>query len=113
MNLISSLFPFLFGKALRYPLITGLLIFSLVGMGWSYWQGRSGANERFEKARAEAILKDTRENQKLSEDAQRLVERAKDATDKRNEKTDAEIETIESLSRNQCLDVRLVDLGLQ
>lgn len=97
----------------KWPVITGLLLFSIVGMGWSYYQGRSGANERFEAAKYEAILKDTKENNKLSEEAQNIVERAKDATDKTNQKTDAEIQTVKGLSRMQCLDIKLSDIGLR
>jgi predicted negative regulator of RcsB-dependent stress response len=111
--MISSPMPFLLGKALKFPLITGLLLFSVVGMGWSYYQGRSGTSERFQAAKAEAILKDTKENQKLAEVAQKIVERAKDATDKTNQKTDAEIETVKGLSHMQCLDIKLVDIGLR
>lgn len=97
----------------KWPVITGLLLFSVVGMGWSYYQGRSGANARFEAAKTEAILKDAKENSKLSEEAQNIVERAKDATDKTNQKTDAEIEAVKGLSRMQCLDIKLVDIGLR
>ena len=111
--MISSLISLLFGKALRYPLITGLLLFSLVGMGWSYWQGRTGANAAFEKAKSEAILKNAKENEKLSQEAQDLIEKAKEATEKAEKKSDDEIEHIKNISPNQCLDVKLSDIGLQ
>ncbi len=97
----------------KWPVITGLLLFSVVGMGWSYYQGRSGANEGFEAAKSKAILRDTKENKELSEEAQNIVEGAKDATDKANQKADAEIETVKGLSRMQCLDIKLVDIGLR
>ena len=111
--MISSLMPFLLGKALKFPLITGLLLFSLVGMGWSYYQGMSGANAKFEKAKAEAILKNAKENEKLSQEAQDLIEKAKEATEKAGKKSDDEIKHIKNIGPNQCLDVKLSDLGLR
>lgn len=97
----------------KWPVITGLLLFSVVGMGWSYWQGRTGANAKFEAAKAEAILKNAKENEKLSQEAQDLIEKAQKATEKAGKKSDEEIEHIKNISPNQCLDIKLVDLGLQ
>jgi predicted negative regulator of RcsB-dependent stress response len=96
----------------KWPVITGLLLFSIVGMGWSYYQGQSGANEKHKAAKADAILKDAKENTRLSEAAQDIIERAKDATDKANKKSNSEIDTIKSLSPMQCLDIKLADIGL-
>ena len=102
-----------FGIARSFPLITGLLLFSLVGMGWTYYQGRSGANERFEKAKIEAILKDTKENERLSETANELVKEAEEAAEKSDKMTEIDIEKIKTINPSQCLDIKLADIGLR
>ena len=102
-----------FGIARSFPLITGLLLFSLVGMGWTYYQGRSGANERFEKAKIEAILKDTKENARLSRIADQIVKEAEEAAEKSNKMTETDIENIQTINPSQCLDIKLADIGLR
>lgn len=103
----------LLGLGRKFPLVSGLLLFSAVGFTYNFFENRGIANDAVRKAQSEAILKDTKENQKLSEEAQTIIERAKDATDKTNEKADTEIKTIKGLGSAQCLDVKLSDLGLQ
>lgn len=113
MSLLLKLLFSGVGVFRKWPVITGLLIFSFVGMGWSYWQGRSGANERFEKAKTEAILKDTQENIQLSKEAMQIVEKAKDETENIAKTVEAQIETIKNLGPSKYLDVKLSDIGLQ
>lgn len=102
-----------FGIARSFPLITGLLLFSLVGMGWTYYQGRSGANERFEKAKIEAILKDTEENNKLQQVAEQIVKEAEEAAEKSDKTTERDIENIKTINPSQCLDIKLAAIGLR
>lgn len=113
MSLLLNLLFSGVGVFRKWPVITSLLIFSFVGMGWSYWQGRSGANERFEKAKAEAIQKDTQENTQLSKEAMQIVEKAKDETEQTAKTVEAQIEAIKNLGPSTYLDVSLSDIGLQ
>lgn len=110
--MIEGLISLLIGKALRFPVITGLLLFSVAGMGWSYWQGRSGANERFQAAQAEAILKDAKENRKIVEETQADLEKLNNEISQVNKTEAKEIDKIEKLTPHQCLNLNLSDLGL-
>lgn len=108
------------------PLIVGVLqlttrywlplIFIVGGISlyaYGYFSGKSGANERFEKAKTEAILKDTKENIQLSKEAMQIVEKAKDETEKNEKTVEAQIKAIKNLGPNKYLDVKLSDIGLQ
>lgn len=101
------------GIVLRYPLITGLLFFSIFGMTKTYFWGRASVDEAYQKAKIEAIQKDSKENERLSEQAAKIIEEAKEATEKANKITENEIEKIKRINPNQCLDVRLDAIGLR
>ena len=82
-------------------------------MTYTHFKTKAAIEQKHKAAQAEAILKDAKENQKLSEEAQDIIERSKDATDKANEKSDKEIEAVKGLDPNQCLDTKLADIGLR
>jgi hypothetical protein len=113
MNLISSLLPFVFGKALKFPLITGLLLFSLMGMGYSYWKGRSDVHTAYKAEKVEAIEKDAKENQKLKDAAHKDELEHQTTIAKSQSRLEKETDEIKSLEPSQCLDVKLSDIGLR
>ena len=96
----------------KWPVITGLLLFSVVGMGWSYWEGRSSANERYKAQKAEAILKDAKENRKIVEETQADLEKLNNEISQVNKAEATEIDKIEKLTPHQCLNLNLSDLWL-
>lgn len=112
MNLISSLLPFVVGKALKFPLITGLLLFSLMGMGYSYWKGRSDVHTAYKAEKAEAMEKDAKENQKLKDAAHKDELEHQTEISKSQERLKRATDEIQSLEPSQCLDVKLSDIGL-
>lgn len=109
MQLLISLL----GLGRSYPLITGLLLFSLMGMGYSYWKGRSDAHTAYKAEKAEAIEKDAEENQKLKDAAHKDELEHQTEISKSQERLKRATDEIQSLEPSQCLDVKLSDIGLR
>lgn len=109
MQLLISLL----GLGRSYPLITGLLLFSLMGMGWSYYKGRSDVHTAYKAERAEAIEKDAKENQKLKDQAHKDQLEHQTTIAKSQSRLEKETDEIKNLEPAQCLDVKLVDIGLR
>jgi len=109
MQLLISLL----GLGRSYPLITGLLLFSLMGMGWSYYKGRSDVHTAYKAERAEAIEKDAKENQKLKDAAHKDELEHQTEISKSQERLKRTTDEIQSLEPSQCLDVKLSDIGLR
>ncbi len=88
----------------KWPVITGLLLFSLVGMGWSYWQGRTGANARFEAQQAEVKLKITKRNSILEKDDAIQAEKEKQIVIHTYKTLSERLKAIEAVPDDGCLD---------
>ncbi|GJM01976.1 MAG: hypothetical protein DHS20C08_04770 [Rhodomicrobium sp.] len=101
------------GLALRYPLITGLLLVSLTGMSWSYLKGREHVAQRHQQEMREAITKDTQENKELQRAAEADQELHEKEVKEATVKQEKDIADIETLKPHQCLDVKLRDIGLR
>lgn len=110
---LISLLSFGSGFLRSYPIITGLLLLSLVGMGWSYYQGGQGAREKYNAERAEAIKKDAKENNEILKEAHKDELEHQTTITKSQSKLESEANEIQSLEPNQCLDVKLSDIGLR
>jgi len=112
---MSILIDLLFGGLgifRKWPVITGLLLFSVVGMGWSYYEGRAGANERFQAARNEAILKDTKQNQAIMNEALKDLSEHQTTLEKSQDRLEKDIDQITNIKSSKCLDTKLSDIGL-
>ena len=103
----------LLGLGRSFPLITGLLLFSVVGFTYNFFENRGIAGDAVRKAQSEAILKDTEENKQLSKEAVQIVEKAQNETEQTAKTVEAQIEAIKNLGPNKYLDVKLSDIGLQ
>lgn len=113
MQILISLLGFGSGFLRQYPLITGLLLFSLIGMGFSYYKGGQGARDKYKAAQAEAIKKDAKENKEILKEAHRDELEHQTEVTKSQAKLESEENEIKSLKPSQCLDVRLDAIGLR
>lgn len=86
------------------PLVSLLILGAVVGMSWSYYQGYSGANERFEAARSEAIQKNSKENAAITKEAHKDEMDHHIEVAKSQEQLKVQINEIENIS-DACLDV--------
>ena len=109
MQLLISLL----GLGRSFPLITGLLLFSLVGMGTSYYKGRQHVQNLHKLEKAKAIEKDAKENQKLKDQAHKDQLEHQTTIAKSQSRLEKETDEIKNLEPAQCLDVKLVDIGLR
>ncbi len=96
----------LLGLGRKFPLITGLLLYSAVGMTYNFFENRSIASNAVEKAQGEAIIKDAKENRDILSKA--LKDQAEHQTEitKSNERLKTDVKDIAALT-DTCLDVAL------
>lgn len=103
----------LLGVGRSYPLITGLLFLSLMGMGWSYWKGAEHTANRYKVEKSKAIEKDAKENREILKDAHEDEIDHQTTVTKSKERLRTKRDEILNLPANSCLDVKLSDLGLR
>ena len=103
----------LLGLGRKFPLITGLLLFSLTGMGYSYYKGREHVNNLHRLEKAKAIEKDARENQELKDQAHKDQLEHQTTIAKSQSRLEKETDEIKNLKASECLDVKLVNIGLR
>lgn len=101
------------GLALRYPLITGLLLLSGALVTWNFFENRSIAREAVREAQRESITRDTEENKRIQRAAEEDEQQHHETVEKLRKATEQDIEKISRIRPHQCLDVRLNDIGLQ
>lgn len=111
IELISA--SFLPGIVQKYWKTIGLSLLFLALTFAVYTLGERSSALKFEKAKNEAIEEDRKQNDRLREEAEKLIEKAQNETAKADKITTLQIENIKSIRPNQCIDVRLSDIGLQ
>ena len=102
----------LIGLVLRYPLVTGLLAFSFIGICWSYYEGGARVHKAVERAVAEAKIKDAKENAKLETTGLQIIHEIEKAEQLAETQKEKYLAKIKGLPAHQCLDLKLRDLGL-
>ena len=99
----------LVGAGLRYPLITGLLLFSFVGMTWTYFEGHGAATEKFENQQAKVKMKIIERNSELEKSDILQAEKEKQIVIKSYDTLQERLKAIDLIPNDGCLDKFLFD----
>lgn len=101
------------GLGLKYGKTIGILLLVAGAYLWVRQSGYIAAVEQYKAERAEAIEKDAKENKEILKEAHKDELEHQTTITKSQSKLESEENEIQSLEPNQCLDVKLADIGLR